>query len=124
MDRTVVRQRALALGLGGVLTVGAIWGALWVLLLVVIAGQPPDPTAADPDLCCPVPDTWGETLGSSALALVLGLADAAVVAVGAALLVYGFRLRWPPRSMVLAVPAAVAVYAALIVLGVGIRAVV
>jgi hypothetical protein len=39
-------------------------------------------------------------------------------------LVYGFRLRWPPRRVVLAVPAAVAVYAALIVLGVAVRAVV
>jgi hypothetical protein len=104
MDWTVVRQRGLALGLGAVLTLGACWGALWVILLMWAAGQPPDPTAPRGDPCCAVADTWGGTLVVAAATLLLALADAAALALGVALLVFGVRLRWPSRRLALLPP--------------------
>jgi hypothetical protein len=124
MNKTSVRQRALALGLGGVLTVGALWGALWVLLLVAIAGQPPDAAAIDGDPCCPVPGSWGEVAGLSALTLALALADAAVLVLGMALLIYGVRLRSPSRRAVWLPLWAVPACAGLIVFSLTVRAIV
>jgi hypothetical protein len=111
---TVVRQRSLALGLGAVLTLGACWGAIWVLFIVAMAGQPPDPLAPRGDPCCSMADSWGEVLVAAGAALVLAFADAAALAVGAALVVYRVRSRWPSRRLALLPPVAVGVCAALI----------
>jgi hypothetical protein len=124
VDWTVVRQRSLALGLGAVLTLGALWGAFWVVLLVLIAGQPPDAAAVDGEPCCPVPETWGEVFGLAGLALVLALIDAAVLAVGVALLVQGIRLRWPSRLLMLMPLVAVGVSAVVIAVPLVVRSLV
>ena len=96
----MVRQRGLALVLGTVLTLGASYCALWVLLAATIAGQVPDSTAIDGDPCCPVPHSWGEALLTAGVAIVGALVVGTVLALGVAFLAYGFRARWPsPRRM-------------------------
>ncbi len=124
VDRTAVRQRGLTLVLGTALTMGALWGGLWVLLLAIVAGQVPDPAAPDRGLPLPpVPDTWGEVLGGAALALVLALIDAAVLALGIALLFYGARARWPTRRLMWLPPVAAGACALLIAGGLAVTAV-
>jgi hypothetical protein len=80
---TPLRQRALAFGLGVVLTVGGLWAAAAVLILGGSAAQLPDSRATDfGDPCCPVPDTWIDVAEWSVLAPVLAVLAAAFILVG------------------------------------------
>jgi hypothetical protein len=115
---TALRQRALAFGLGVVLTVGGLWGAAAVLILGASAAQLPDSRATDfGDPCCPAPDTWVDVAEWSGLALVLAVLDAVLMVLGGALLFFAVRGR-RPRPRVARVPLVVApAGAALILLG-------
>jgi hypothetical protein len=120
---TELRQRALTLGLGTMLTAAGVWGALWVLMFVGIAAQPPDASVVDGDPCCPVPDSWTQVAGWSLLALCSVAVDAAALVLAGAFLSFAVRGRWP-TGQILRVPlAAVAAGAGLIVLGLVVRGV-
>ena len=77
-------RAAAFLGGAGLVVVG-LWGALWVMLAAGTFARLPDPAAADGDPCCPRPDTWADVVAGGAAAIGLGALDAAVLAVGAAL---------------------------------------
>ena len=94
-----LRERALTGALGLCLIPAALWGVPVVILLVAIAAQPPDELQPDGDPCCPVPDTWGEVVRFSAVALFAVGLDVAALTLGGAFVWFTVHHRWPHRRI-------------------------
>jgi hypothetical protein len=116
MSWTAVRQRGLALGLGTGLTVSGLLGAAVVLGFVASAGHAPDRFAMDGDLCCAVPDNWGQVASWSVEGTLVAAVDAAVLVGGLACLHFAFRYRPPSRWVALLSPVAAVAYLGVVAL--------
>ncbi|HWK26374.1 MAG TPA: hypothetical protein VNS09_07430 [Solirubrobacter sp.] len=105
MHRTSL-LRGLAGVAGAALLLFTAWGVLFVFLVGAIAAQAPDPFVENGDPCCGHPDTWSEVVVGVGWTLGYALADALLVCVGVALVVWATRGRWPRVTRLAYVPVA------------------
>lgn len=87
-----------------------------MLAAVATAGHAPDRFAIDGDLCCAVPDNWGQVAVWSVAGVVVAAVDAAVLVGGLACLYFAIRYRPPSRWIAVLSPAAAVAYLGVVAL--------